>query len=116
MDVLGIAVFLATINFAILSYIASPLKAKWPELDLWWFKWLALATGFVICWFAPLNILGDYVSNVILARILTALVVGCGAEIINVVFGASKAIAVYKGTAPITLESRAETKPWPLGW
>jgi hypothetical protein len=97
MDALGIAIFLAGLNWAILNYIASPIHAKWPNYDLWWFKWVALATGFVIGWFAGLNILGQYIANPILARILTGIVVGGGSEIINTVFGTAKSTPDLRG-------------------
>lgn len=91
MNELGIGVFLAVLVKALLDYVAAPVRAKWPEVDLWWFDYVALAVGAVVAWLAPLNLLGDYVANELLGRVLTALLVGGGAKLLNDVFASAPA-------------------------
>ena len=100
MDILAIAFFLALVNKALLDYISAPVRKKFPSVDLWWFDYLGLATGALIAWFAPLNILGDYVANETLARVLTALMVGGGAALINDVFTGAQGRDEWVGAAP----------------
>ena len=86
MDALGSGMFLAILTKALLDFLAAPFRARWPEIDLWWFDYLALVCGGVVAWFADLNLLADYIPHEALGRILTALLIGGGAKLINDVF------------------------------
>ncbi len=86
MDALGSGLFLAILVKAVLDFLATPIRTRWPEVDLWWFDYLALVAGAAVAWFAPLNLLAGYVSNETLGRVLTALLIGGGAKLINDVF------------------------------
>ena len=113
MDALASAVLLAVVVKAVLDYIAEPLRTKFPQLDLWWFNYVALVCGAVVAWFAELNLFASQVPNPILGRILTALVVGGGAKMLNDVFG-SRELA-----APVARDIySAPTSPQPRkrGW
>ena len=84
---LTIAIFLATANYAIVEYLADPIRQRFPQLNLWWLVYVAFLTGAVISYLAGVNLFGDVVANELLARLLTAAVVGGGSNLIYKVFG-----------------------------
>ena len=86
MNVLASAFMLALVVKSVLDFIAEPLRTKFPQLDLWWFDWVALAFGGAAAWFANLNLFSDYFTNDLLGRILTAFVVGGGTKLLNEIF------------------------------
>lgn len=83
METLAGGLFLAAVNMAIINYLAAPVRAKRPELDLWWLVYAALVTGFLISWFAGVNLFEAHVANVLLGRILTGILVGGGSSLIH---------------------------------
>ena len=90
MDALAVAVLLATANKALLDFCAAPIRRRWPEVDLWWFDYVALATGAVIGWFAGVNCFAGLVGDATLGRALTALLVGGGAAMLNAVLATGR--------------------------
>lgn len=86
---LGIALFLAVANQAIVDALANPIRKKYPNLDMWWLFYVSLATGFVIGWFSGVNIFDGYIDG-LLGQIMTALCVGGGASLIHDIFDAVK--------------------------
>jgi hypothetical protein len=84
---LSVALFLAVINKALVDYIVAPIRQKFPEADLWWIVYVALATGGVIGWVSGVNILGEMLPDVA-GRILTAVFIGGGSSLIHDVFDA----------------------------
>jgi hypothetical protein len=84
---LTIAIFLATANYAIVEYLADPIRQRFPHLNLWWLVYVAFVTGAAISYAAGANLFGDVVANELLARLLTAAVVGGGSNLIYKVFG-----------------------------
>lgn len=83
METLASGLFLAAVNTAIINYFAAPVRAKKPELDLWWLVYAALLTGFVISWFAGVNLFQDHIANELLGRILSGILVGGGSSLIH---------------------------------
>ena len=75
---------LSTINTLIVSALSAPLKKKFKDtLDFWWLIYVNMATGFVISWFAGVNLFpASFVAEPVLGRVLTGLLVGGGAKII----------------------------------
>lgn len=86
MDVLANGVFLAAVNTAVVNYVAEPVRKRFPEADLWWLLYLALATGFAIAWFAGVNLFAEQIPNEALGRILSGILVGGGSSLIHDVF------------------------------
>jgi len=86
MRAMALGLLLATANLKIIDYLAGPVRKRYPAADLWWLLYLALATGFCIAWFAPVNLFGELMPNVIVGRILTGILVGGGASLIHDVF------------------------------
>ena len=87
--VLAIALFLATVNKALLDLIVAPVRRKWPEADLWWFSYLALFTGALLAWVFNVNLLAALQGGEparITGIVITGLVIGGGADLINDLF------------------------------
>ena len=80
------AVLLAVTNSEVVDYIKRPIVQKFPELDLWWFVYVSLTTGFVIGWFANINLFEAVVEEELLGRILTAALIGGGSSLIYRIF------------------------------
>lgn len=96
-SVVAMAVFLATVNKAILDLIVAPIRRRWPGVDLWWVDYLALVTGLLIGWAFNVNLLEPLQTSEtsrIVGVILSGLVIGGGADLINDLF------AGVQGRAP----------------
>lgn len=83
---LVIAVLLAVTNSEIVDFIKKPIERKFPDLDLWWFVYVGLVTGFLIGWFGRINLFVGVVEEEILGRVLTAILIGGGSSLIYRVF------------------------------
>lgn len=78
------AVLLAVVNRAIVDYLSAPVKAKFPDLDLWWLVYVAFATGLLVGWFAGVNLFSSVEGMpVLLGRILTAMCIGGGSNLLH---------------------------------
>ena len=86
MEILVIALFLATVNMAIVDYLAQPVKQKYPRVDFWWLQYVALATGAVIGYIADVNLFAAYFTNAEMGRVLTSVLIGGGSGLIHRVF------------------------------
>lgn len=86
METLAGGLFLAAVNMAIVNYLAAPIRVKKPELDLWWLVYVALLTGFIISWFAGVNLFEAHIANALLGRILSGILVGGGSSLIHDAF------------------------------
>lgn len=82
----AVGTFLAIANKEIVDAVFAPIRKRFPDLDLWWVVYVALATGAAIAWFAEVNFFGEFVPNEILGRVLSAVVVGGGASLIHDIF------------------------------
>lgn len=91
MEALTSALLLAVVVKSVLDAIAEPLRNKFPQLDLWWFDYVALVVGGVAAWFAEINLFAPYFANELLGRLMTAFVIGGGAKLINQVFSNANA-------------------------
>lgn len=116
-----VALLLAVVVKVILDYVAKPVRSKFPDLDLWWFDYVALALGAVVTWFAALNLFTPTLTNQLIGRILTALLVGGGAKLINDIYvvaqggGSLAEPPANRSLTPdeATIPSQAERK---IGW
>lgn len=96
MDELVIAIFLATANKALVDWITGPLKARYPNIDWWWLVYVTAATGIVLGWLSEVNLFAEFMPDVLIGRILTALVVGAGASFIQELFGSSGGLVAMR--------------------
>lgn len=86
METLAGGSFLAAVNMAIVNYLIEPVRRRYPNADLWWVLYLALATGFAIAWFAGVNLFEAIIANQLLGRILSGILVGGGSSLIHNIF------------------------------
>jgi hypothetical protein len=86
MEPLAIGILLAVVNQKIIDYVLAPIRQRWPEIDLWWAIYLALAVGAVLAWLANINMFAEYVPDALAGRVLTCILVGGGSSLINDVF------------------------------
>ena len=81
---LPIAFLLAVANKALVDYLADPIRAKYPNADLWWLVYVAFGTGALIGWFSGVNLFAVVQSmHPIVGRVLTACVIGGGSSLIH---------------------------------
>lgn len=119
METLTIALFLSVVVRSFLDYIAEPIRTKFPTLDLWWFNYLAIVVGGVVGWLANINLFAGYFDNVLLGRVLTALLVGGGAKLINDAFATPPAlpmITTKAGERAVDAETLETFYERPIGW
>ena len=86
MEALAIVLFLAVANKAIIDYLVAPVRQKWPDIDLWFLVYVALATGGLIGWLSQANVFAAYMPDPLVGRILTSIVVGGGSSLIHDIF------------------------------
>lgn len=84
----AVALLLMLTVKTILDGIVSPIKKQYPAANLWWFDYVAWVLGAVVVWFAPLNMFEAAGIDPLLGRILTALAVGGGADVLNIILKA----------------------------
>jgi membrane-associated PAP2 superfamily phosphatase len=89
MEQLTTALFLATANYAIINYLADPVRQQYPNLNLWWLVYVAFATGAALSWLAGVDLLAVYIDNALVSRLVTALVIGGGSNLIHNIFGST---------------------------
>jgi hypothetical protein len=119
-EALAIALFLSVTIKTILDYIAEPLRTKFPNLDLWYFNWIALVLGGCVSWIAGINLFVTYIPNEFLGKLLTAMLIGGGSKLINDVFTNAPGRTMTETRGATNRESfeygaRAST-PRPKGW
>lgn len=88
MPALVIALFLATVTNRLVEAVVAPVKIKYPDLDLWWLIYIAWVVGGVLAWLSGVNLFAEYLPGELVGRILTAIVVGGGANLIADMFPA----------------------------
>lgn len=86
METLTVGIFLAGVNKALVDYIAAPIRKRYPDLDLWWFVYVALVTGATLAWFANVNLFTTYIPDALVGRIVTCILIGGGSSLIHDVF------------------------------
>lgn len=90
MEQLAAAIFLSTANYAIVNYLADPIRKKYPDLDLWWFVYVSFVTGAALSLVAGTNLFGAYIANELAAMVVTALAVGGGSNLLYQIFGSER--------------------------
>jgi Na+/melibiose symporter-like transporter len=90
MDTLATAFFLSLAANRIIEAVVTPLRAKFPQLDLWWLVYVAWVVGGVLAFFAGINLFESFFTDPTVGKLLTAIVVGGGSNLIADVFKANK--------------------------
>jgi hypothetical protein len=82
--VFPIAVLLAVVNRALIEYLATPVRRRFPDADLWWLVYVAFVTGGAIGWIAGVNLFSSIAEMpIVLGRILTAACIGGGSNLLH---------------------------------
>jgi len=83
-SVFAVAVLLAVVNRSIVEYLAAPVRAKFPQLDLWWLVYVSFVAGVVLGLGAGVNLF-DQIAGLagIGGRILTGALIGGGASLLH---------------------------------
>ena len=90
MDQFTIGLFLSGANYALVNYIADPIRKRFPNLDLWWLVYVSLLTGAALSWLSGVDMFGEYIGEPIVSRVVTALAIGGGSNLLYQVFGKSE--------------------------
>ena len=80
---------LTALTKAIVDGLSAPIRTRYPELDMWWLFYVAVAVGGAIGWISESNIFIEYIPDVVAGRVLTSLLVGGGSTMLHDVFGNS---------------------------
>jgi hypothetical protein len=83
MNELAIALFLAALNKGLVDWLSAPIRVRYPDLDLWWLIYVALATGAALGWVSGANLVEAYVPDPMVGRVLTSLLIGGGSSLIH---------------------------------
>lgn len=94
METLAIALFLSLVVNRIIEYAVKPVKQRYPDLDMWWLVYVAWVAGAALAWVAQINLFADYLPNPLAGLILTAIVVGGGANLLHDIFQSPQIIEV----------------------
>jgi hypothetical protein len=87
MDVLVVALFLALVSNRVVAGLVAPVRQKWPELDMWWLIYVSWVIGGLLGWLAEVNLFAAYLPNELAGRVLSAVVIGGGANMIYDIWG-----------------------------
>lgn len=88
MELIAVALFLSLSANRIIEAFVAPLKKRYPDLDLWWLIYVTWVAGGVLSYAAGVNLFAAVVPtlNPTAGLVLTALVVGGGANLIADLF------------------------------
>ena len=88
-EVLVQALFIAMLANRLLEAIVAPLKKreKLEDFDWWWLIYVSWVFAGLLSWVAGLNLFADHFDIPLFGEVLTAVVVGGGANLINDLFG-----------------------------
>lgn len=90
METIGNALFLSVIANRVIEAFVAPISKKWPGLDLWWLIYVSWAVGGAIGWIANINLFEAYLPDVLVGRVMTAVVIGGGSNLLADLFPDSR--------------------------
>jgi hypothetical protein len=87
---LQLVIALTWINEILIEhFVGRPLEKQAPNLSRWWLMYVALVTGGVMSWFCEANLFaGAEDVPAMLGRVLTAVIVGGGSQLLHKVLEA----------------------------
>ena len=95
METLTIALFLSVVANRLTEAVVKPLKIKFPALDLWWLIYPTWVLGGGLAWIAGVDLFAAYFPQAgLVGRLLTAVLVGGGSNLIADVFGQKRGLIV----------------------
>lgn len=122
MDILAVAFLLAVANTSLWAYVAEIVKRGNPGVNLWWFDFLALASGLGFSVAFGINLFAQFAGVITPASqaaagwagmILSGLLIGGGSTMLNKVFTS----AVGRAGGPVLESVAGEPAPQSgFGW
>jgi hypothetical protein len=101
------ALFLSILVNRLVAYFVTPLF-DWKKLDKRWIMYIAAVVGFILAWFAQINLLPTIFPNVVVGRIVTAFIIGGGANLIHdIIKSLKQAFGGTLFTGELSLEAGA---------
>lgn len=97
--------FLSALLHGFVDVVKDAILQKWPNANLWWLLFVALAGGVAVAVLGHINALTAYLPG-LAGEIATGLVIGTGSRLINVLF---KIPAALRGTSLEIIEVESET-------
>ena len=83
---LATACFLVVVVERVVEGLAAPLRRRWPEVNFWWLVYVAWVVGGVVVWLSGVNLFAGLVVDVVVGRVLSAVVAGGGANLLHDLF------------------------------
>jgi len=84
---LVLAFFITIVVERIVNALVEPIRKKWPDLDLWWLIYVTWVFGGFVSWLAKINLFEVVLPDQQIAGLLlTAVVVGGGANLLHDIF------------------------------
>lgn len=97
MDTLVIALFLSVVTNRVLEAFVAPLKVKFPNVDMWWLIYVSWVLAGGLAWAAGINLFVAYLpGQELVGRVLTAIVVGGGSNLLADLFPPTPALKSAK--------------------
>ena len=88
----GLAFFLAFVAAVLVEHlVAKPLEAAAPYTPRWWLIYVSLVVGAVLGWFFEVNVFAMLAIPAIVGRIVTALLIGGGTQVLHKVVNKARA-------------------------
>ena len=87
--------FLSALLHGFVDVVKDAILQKWPNANLWWLLFVALAGGVAVTALGHINALATYLPG-LAGEVATGLVIGTGSRLINVLF---KIPAALRGTS-----------------
>lgn len=82
------ALFLSLLVNRIVEGIAQPIRKQWPKLSLWWLIYVAWLVGGVLAFLANINLVPELFPDPLVGRVVSAVIIGGGANLIKSIFNA----------------------------
>lgn len=82
------ALFLSLLVNRIVEGIAQPIRKQWPNLSLWWLIYVAWIVGGLLAFLANINLVPDLFPDPLVGRVVSAVIIGGGANLIKSIFNA----------------------------
>lgn len=86
---LAMAAFLATVTNRLVEGLIKPVFVKY-SLDTFWLMYIAWLIGAALVFAADINLFPGVFTYPVIGQVLTALVAGGGANLLNDLFGTSR--------------------------
>lgn len=107
LTILTAASFLILVTERIAAALLAPVRLRWPALDLWWVIYPTWILGGLLAWVAGLNLFTLIIVGFdpTVGRILTAIVVGGGSNLLHDILARPNTIRVTAET-PVSQSSQ----------